>query len=418
MGSGGPIHGPRTPACSPIGPWRRFEGRSGTQGADTVLMMLHDVPMTQLSTRPTPTGEASPTQTGSPSSQPTDGPLTFDELELAFRNRGMPLEAMAHATTPVGLHYLVIHWDIPTADDAAWRVAVEGRVTRPLTLTMDDLRARPRQTVPVTMECAGNGRARLEPRPISVPWLNEAIGTAEWTGTSLWPILEEAGLAEDAVEIAFHGADRGIQGEQEQAYGRSLSIEEVRRPEVMLAYEMNGRPLEPQHGFPVRLLVPGWYGMTSVKWLTSIEAVSEPFEGYQQADAYRYQKDADDPGEPVTRQRVRALMIPPGIPDFLTRHRFVEAGEVTLSGRAWSGVAPIVRVEVGVDGSWSEAELEPSRGEFAWRGWRHVWQATRGEHELACRATDAAGRTQPLEQPWNHQGMGVNHVQRVAVTVR
>jgi DMSO/TMAO reductase YedYZ molybdopterin-dependent catalytic subunit len=374
--------------------------------------------MTQLPTRPTPTGEAPPTLSRSHSSQPTDGPLTFDELGLAFRNRGMPLEAMVNETTPVGLHYLVIHWDIPVADDATWRVAVDGRVSRNLDLPMDDLRARPRMTLPVTMECAGNGRARLEPRPISVPWLTEAIGTAEWTGTSLWPILAEAGLADDAVELVFHGADRGIQGDVDQSYGRSLSIAEVRRPEVLLAYEMNGRPLEPQHGYPVRLLVPGWYGMTSVKWLTRIEAVSEPFQGFQQADAYRYQQSDDDPGEPVTRQRVRALMIPPGIPDFLTRHRYVDEGSVVLSGRAWSGVAPIVRVEVGVDGVWTDAQLEPERGEFAWRGWRHVWHATRGEHQLACRATDGTGQVQPLEQPWNHQGMGVNHVQRVSVTVR
>ncbi len=370
--------------------------------------------MTQIPTHPNPAARPPAAHSG----EPTDGPLTFDELELAFRNRGMPLEAMAHDTTPVGLHYLVIHWDIPVADAGAWQVAVEGAVGRRLTLSMDDIRSRPRTTIPVTMECAGNGRARLDPRPISVPWLNEAIGTAEWTGTSVWPLLEAAGLRDDAVEVVFHGADRGIQGEVEQAYGRSLTIDEVRRPEVLLAYEMNGRPLEPQHGFPVRLLVPGWYGMTSVKWLTSIEAVTEPFRGFQQAEAYRYQRDADDPGEPVTRQRVRALMIPPGIPDFLTRHRYVEAGAVELAGRAWSGVAPVTRVEVGVDGAWSDAELGPSRGDYAWRGWRFAWQAAPGEHELACRATDAAGRVQPLEQPWNQQGMGVNHVQRVSVTVR
>ncbi len=352
------------------------------------------------------------------SGEPTDGPLTFDELALAFRNRGMPLEAMAHDTTPVGLHYLVVHWDIPVADDAGWRVVVDGAVRRPLTVSMPDIRARPQVTVPVTMECAGNGRARLEPRPISVPWLNEAIGTAEWTGTPLWPLLDAAGVTDDAVEIVFHGADRGIQGEVEQSYGRSLTLDEARRPEVLLAYAMNGRPLEPQHGFPIRLLVPGWYGMTSVKWLTRIEAVTEPFRGYQQADTYLYRRDADDPGEPVTRQRVRALMIPPGIPDFLTRHRYVEAGRIELTGRAWSGEAPVTRVEVGVDGVWADAELGPSLGDFAWRGWRFDWAASAGEHELACRATDATGRVQPIEQPWNQQGMGVNHVQRVAVTVR
>ena len=369
--------------------------------------------MTQLSTQPSRAGAATER-----SGEATESPLTFDELGLAFRNRGMPLEAMAHDITPVGLHYLVIHWDIPVTDERTWQVAVDGAVRRPLTLSMADIQSRPRLTIPVTMECAGNGRARLEPRPISVPWLNEAIGTADWTGTPVWPLLEEAGIGEDAVDIVFHGADRGIQGDVEQAYGRSLPIEEVRHPEVMLAYAMNGRPLEPQHGFPVRLLVPGWYGMTSVKWLTRIQVARDPFRGYQQADAYRYQRDEDDPGEPVTRQLVRALMIPPGIPDFLTRHRYVEAGPVELSGRAWSGLAPVTRVEVGIDGAWSDAELGPARGDFAWRGWRFTWQATPGEHELSCRATDAEGRAQPLEQPWNLQGMGVNHVQRVDVTVR
>jgi sulfane dehydrogenase subunit SoxC len=367
---------------------------------------------------PAMTPFAFPRASGEPPSEPTDGPLTFDELGLAFRNRGMPLEALAHEITPVGLHYLVIHWDIPVADAGAWRVAVEGAVGRRLLLSMDDIRSRPATTMPVTMECAGNGRARLSPRPVSVPWLNEAIGTAEWTGTPVWPILEEAGLLAEAAEVVFHGADRGIQGDVEQAYGRSLVLDELRRPEVILAWEMNGRPLEPQHGYPVRLLVPGWYGMTSVKWLTRIEAVTEPFRGYQQADAYRYQGDADDPGEPVTRQRVRALMVPPGIPDFLTRHRYVDAGPTRITGRAWSGVAPVTGVEVAVDGRWSNASLEPAPGTFAWCGWSFDWTATPGEHELACRATDAAGRVQPLEQPWNHQGMGVNHVQRVAVTVR
>jgi sulfane dehydrogenase subunit SoxC len=158
--------------------------------------------------------------------------------------------------------------------------------------------------------------------------------------------------------------------------------------------------------------------MTSVKWLTSIEVVPEPFEGFQQAVAYRYQRDADDPGDPVSRIRARALMIPPGIPDFFSRHRFVEAGLVTLSGRAWSGNGQVERVELAVDGEWTDATLAPPVGEFAWRGWSFDWEATTGEHELACRAIDAAGNVQPLEAPWNYQGMGNNIVQRIIVTVR
>jgi DMSO/TMAO reductase YedYZ molybdopterin-dependent catalytic subunit len=348
---------------------------------------------------------------------PTDGPLLTEELQLAFRNRGMPLEAMGEDLTPTGLHYLVIHWDIPFVDLSGWRLRIGGRVRRPLELSLDAVRSRPARTLPVTMECAGNGRGWLSPRPVSLPWLGEAIGTSQWTGTPLRELLEEAGAAPGAREVVFRGADRGTQDDVAQTYARSLTLADASRPEVLLAYEMNGRPLEPQHGFPLRLLVPGWYGMTSVKWLTDIELVEGPFDGFQQAVAYRYQRDADDPGEPVSRIRVRALMIPPGTPDFFSRRRSVEAGPQRLRGRAWSGRAPIARVEVAVDGAWSDATLHSPVGEFAWTEWSADWDATPGDHELACRATDAGGDTQPLDAPWNYQGMGNNVVQRMRVTV-
>src|SRR6187551_1905598 len=164
---------------------------------------------------------------------PTDGPLTVEELQLATRNRGMPLEAMAYDVTPTGLHYLLIHFDIPVVDGSTWQLSVGGRVRRQLTLSLADIRARPRQTLAVTMECAGNGRARLSPRPLSQPWLLEAIGTAEWTGTPLAGVLAEAGLDDEAVEIVFTGADRGVQGGQEHDYARSLSVADATRPEVL-----------------------------------------------------------------------------------------------------------------------------------------------------------------------------------------
>jgi DMSO/TMAO reductase YedYZ molybdopterin-dependent catalytic subunit len=351
-------------------------------------------------------------------SDPTDGPLTFEELQLATRNRGMPLEALRYDLTPTGLHYLLIHFDIPALDADTYRLAIGGAVERPLVLTLDEVRAEPRRTLPVTMECAGNGRARLSPRPVSQPWLQEAIGTAEWTGTSLWPLLERAGFGPDVSELVFTGADRGFQGNEEQDYARSLTVDEVRRPEIMLAYEMNGQPLQPQHGFPLRLIVPGWYGMTSVKWLRSIEAVAEPFEGYQQTPAYHYTNGADDPGEPVTRIRPRALMVPPGILDFFSRHRIVDHGPVELIGRAWSGSGSVERVEVGIDGGWSDAVLGSAVGDFGWRPWAFSWEATPGEHVLSCRATDSNGDLQPTAQPWNHQGVGNNMAQIVPVTVR
>ena len=148
--------------------------------------------------------------------EPTDGPIMPEELQLASRNRGMPLEALRWDLTPTGLHYLLIHFDIPAVDPETWRLGLGGRVSRPLSLTLDELRARPRRTIPVTLECAGNGRGLLSPRPVSVPWLGGAIGTAEWTGTPLRELVEEAGLEPGAVELVFRGADRGIQGDDDQ----------------------------------------------------------------------------------------------------------------------------------------------------------------------------------------------------------
>ena len=350
----------------------------------------------------------------------TSSDISFEELQLAARNHALPLEAMRHDLTPVGLHYLLIHFDIPYVDASAWRLEVGGRVAKPLTLTLEDVKARPVRRQVVTLECAGNGRALLAPRSVSQPWLQEAIGTAEWTGTPLAPILDEAGVAEGAVDVVFTGLDRGVQGDVEQLYERSLPLAEAMRDEVMLAYEINGQPLPPQHGFPLRLLVPGWYGMTSVKWLQSITLVDEPFTGWQQQVSYHMRDSEEDAGTPVTRILPRALMIPPGFPDFLSRTRRLDAGPTELRGRAWSGWAPVERVEVSVDGgaTWEDAMLGARLGDYAWRGWTYDWNAEPGEHELSCRAADEAGNVQPLHAPWNFDGFCNNSVQRVRVTVR
>ncbi|HEY8340648.1 MAG TPA: sulfite oxidase [Egibacteraceae bacterium] len=350
---------------------------------------------------------------------PPGAGVSQEELALAARNHGMPLEALRHDLTPVGLHYLLIHFDIPPLDETTWRLHVGGCVGRPLTLSLADLQARETVTLPVTMECAGNGRARLEPRPVSQPWLHEAVGTAEWTGTPLRGVLEEAGLADDAVEVCFTGHDRGVQGGVEHDYARSLPLAEALGDDVLLAWGVNGQPLPPQHGYPLRLLVPGWYGMTSVKWLRDITVLDRPFDGYQQAVAYQFQPEVDGPAEPVTRIAPRALVIPPGIPDFLTRRRHLSRGAVTLRGRAWSGTGEVVAVEVSTDGgaTWHTAELGASPGRWAWRPWTWTWQAEPGEHEIVVRARDDSGAAQPLEQRWNVQGMANNAVQRVPVTV-
>jgi DMSO/TMAO reductase YedYZ molybdopterin-dependent catalytic subunit len=348
-----------------------------------------------------------------------EGPFHAHEVGLALRNSGIPLEALRHDVTPAGLHYLLSHFDVPYVPDGNWQVGIAGRVRRPGTIALEEITRLPSRTLRVTLECAGNGRAAMTPRYPSMPWGYEAVSTAEWTGTPLRHVLERAELLDDAVEIAFLAIDRGFDRGHEHAYGRSLGRTAALADNVLLVWAMNGALLLPQHGYPLRLIVPGWYGMASVKWLARIEALAQPYDGFQQASSYMYRPVPEGPTTPVTHMRVKSLIVPPGVPDFYTRRRMVEAGPVLLFGRAWSGAGtPIVRVELGIDGAWQDAHLDPPQGEYAWRGWRALWRAQVGEHELSCRATDAAGETQPLTQRWDSGGFGNNAVQRVGVTVR
>jgi len=342
----------------------------------------------------------------------------LEELQLAFRNRGMPLEALRYPVTPAGLHYLMTHFDIPVVG-ADWRLEVKGLVGRPLHLSLADIEPRETVTRRVTLECAGNGRGLLQPRPVSQPWLQEAVSTAEWTGVPLKDVLAEAGIREGAREVVFTGRDAGMEAGAVRRYERSLSLADALAADVLLAFRMNGAPIPPQHGGPLRLIVPGWYGMASVKWLARIAVVDRPFGGHHMVGTYRYARDRDDPGEPVTHQRVRALMVPPGIPDFKSRIRLLEAGPVVLEGRAWAGPRAVARVEVSGDGgaSWQAAELEPQTTPGVWQAWRLPWRAEPGRRILMVRATDAEGERQPLDPEWTYQGMGNNAVQRVEVIV-
>jgi DMSO/TMAO reductase YedYZ molybdopterin-dependent catalytic subunit len=346
---------------------------------------------------------------------------SLQELQLSTRNHGTPLEALKYDVTPVGLHYLLTHFDIPVVNAATWRLRIGGRVHKELELSLDDIRRSPVVRSRVTMECAGNGRARLEPRPASQPWVLEAVGTGEWGGTPLRPLLEEAGPLDDAVEVLFGGLDRGFDGGVEQSFERSLSLDEALRDEVLLAYELNGTQLPPQHGFPLRLVVPGWYGMTNVKWLERITLLDKPFEGYQQRKSYRVRQQEDDEGDPLTRMAPRALMVPPGIPDFLTRERVVELGPCRLEGRAWSGWGPIAGVDVSDDGgeTWSAATLGRADSRWSWTPWTFDWEpGSPGKYELLSRTRDESGNEQPVDPPWNLGGYANNAVQRVVVTVR
>jgi len=319
---------------------------------------------------------------------------------------------------PSARFYVRNHFPIPALEASTFRLGVSGLVERPLNLSLPELRNLGSQRRVVTLECAGNGRSFLTPKVPGEKWGLGAVGTAEWTGVPLIEVLDRAGVKAAAREIVFRGADQGnVPGRKEPVrFERSLKLDDARDSEALLAYAMNGEPLPVRHGHPLRLVVPGWYGVASVKWLTGIEAVGQPFGGYFQAEKYWYER-SDEGGaarEPVTLQRVRALITEPG-PDQERR-----AGEFVVRGVAWSGAAPIARVEVSIGkGPWQEARLLGERHRHGWQWWELGTRVDRpGRIGLRARATDLAGRTQPEEPEWNRFGYGGNAIQEVSVLFR
>jgi DMSO/TMAO reductase YedYZ molybdopterin-dependent catalytic subunit len=318
---------------------------------------------------------------------------------------------------PNARFYIRNHFQIPNLDSAAFRLAVGGLVERQLSLGLRDLRNMRSQTLVVTLECAGNGRTQFDPPIEGEKWKLGAVSTAEWAGVPLVEILDLAGVRPGAREVLFRGADCGsVEGRSESIrFERSLRLDDARDGNVMLAYAMNGEPLPIQHGYPLRLIVPNWYAVASVKWLTEIELITGPFVGHYQGDKYWYEWKRDDQvvREPVTLQRVRALITDPA------PHAEVQTGELTVRGVAWSGAAPIARVEVSVGGSaWQEASLVGERKRHSWQWWELITRVGKsGRVILRARATDLAGRTQPERPEWNRLGYGNNAIQEVPIRV-
>jgi len=290
----------------------------------------------------------------------------------------------------------------------------------------------------VMMTCAGTGRMDQNYRLWAhVPWGPDSFGCSQWTGCSLADLLTEAGLKDGAKQVVFKGADKGVQGHQVQHFARSLDLDDALLGHCMIAYEMNGRPLPSAHGFPMRLIVPGWYGMASVKWLTSIEVTDGSWWGYEM-DAYSFKTlntgslvegryaDGDSDLVPVRHQFVRALMAPPGHPEFFSRTRFVPPGKVVVTGKSWSGPVELDRVEFSSDGgkTWSLAQLEPKNGPFGWASWSYEWETPPEGSAciLSCRAFDKGGREQDArdeasEHEFNAAAYAITKPQEVFVKV-
>ena len=337
-------------------------------------------------------------------------------------NAEAPLEALAEEITPTELHYVRSNFAVPTHDGI---LEIGGAVENPITLTVDDLRALPAVERAVTLECAGNGRLETRPLPVGEPWGDYAVSTARWTGALLHEVLKQAKPTADGVEVRFRGADHGhyhlnpvltVINRDDLTFERSLTLAHATdsAAEILIAYEMNGEPLNRDHGAPFRLIVPHWYAVASVKWLKRIDVLTEPFSGEFQSGHYIYQWP-DRPYEPVTLMRVRARITDPA------PGAIISVGTYTVRGKAWSGTGPVTQVDVSLtgEGEWHPAQLEPPKGPYQWQNWSFEWEANDiGRQTLRARATDAAGNVQPEVPPWNRLGYGNNAVEVVHVDVR
>ncbi|MGI8423163.1 MAG: sulfite oxidase [Chloroflexota bacterium] len=343
-------------------------------------------------------------------------------------NAESAIPVLLASVTPAPSFYVRSNFAVPDVDPARFRLRVEGAVNTTLELSLDELKALGSKTIATVMECAGNNRLQLAPLPSGEPWHAGAVSAGEWTGVPLRAVLERAGVKSGGVgsgrpaggvqEILFEGVDHGKpkDGPGDVPFARSLPLEKALHEDTLLVYALNGAPLPRDHGAPLRLIVPQWYGMASVKWLHRIEAINEPFTGYYQKNRYIYSFAGGAPPTPVTTMRVKSLIVSPD------EGATISPGAYVVRGKAWSGEGEIVKVELAVDGGddWRDAKLLPpeSGGAYSWRAWEYEWTAdVAGRRALRSRATDSQSNVQPESPTWNKYGYGNNAVRPVIFTV-
>ncbi len=319
--------------------------------------------------------------------------------------------------------YIRSHFAVPSIDMSTWRVKVGGLVKSSLEFNMKELQEMPSRTVTATLECAGNGRVFLSPSVKGAQWGLGAVGNAEWTGVPLQSVLDRAGVHSNAMEVIFEGADSGEIKDPPKPSGaihfaHSVPLTRVKSSEVLLVYRMNGAELTPSHGYPLRVVVPGWYGMASVKWLTRIIAVDRPFNGhFQSVDYALWERPDGIPARvPITEMQIKSQIARPDM------HEVIASGTVyRMFGAAWTGDSEIVRVEISEDAgkSWMEARMLGKPNRHTWRFWELIWHtpSKRGRYTLLSRATDALGNIQPMQRPLDRENYIINHVLPIDVDI-
>jgi DMSO/TMAO reductase YedYZ molybdopterin-dependent catalytic subunit len=333
-------------------------------------------------------------------------------------NSETPLESVRGWVTPTRLFFVRNHFAVPDMDASTWRLSVEGCVGKPRRWTLDELMDLPERTVFATVECAGNGRSFLSQHVHGVQWGAGAVGHAEWTGVPLRLVLQESGIRPEALEVLFEGADHGNEADhpEDMKFARSLPLDKALSPDTLLVYRMNGETLEPAHGYPLRLFVPGWYGVASVKWLRRIEVIDKPFKGYYQSVKYTVRRQGDSGIETV-------IIGPMAVKSEIIRPRadsLLGVGLNRICGLAWGGDDPVARVEISTDGgqSWGEAALVGPQAAFSWTLWEYLWEVAQpGPYELVSRAVSQSGKVQPTEHDPLNGGYLIHHSRAMCVRV-
>lgn len=340
-------------------------------------------------------------------------------------NLEFPFSALNSFITSNEQFFVRSHFDVPKLETDGWRLIIEGRVEKPCEIGYDELLNMPSRTVTMTLECAGNSRIFLSPKVGGLQWELGAVSNAEWTGVPLAAVLKRAGIRAGAIEVVLEGADHGVITKEPVSpgkihYARSLPLAKALMPEVVLAYSMNGEPLSPSHGFPLRAIVPGWYGMASVKWLSRIVVADTSFRGYFQTADYTFWEQRDElPVQllPVSEVEVKAEIARPALREIIPTDAIYR-----VYGAAWTGESEVSSVELSTDGGgrWEAAQLLGESVPYAWRLWEYYWRtpAEPGMHLLMARATDARGDVQPMQRDTHRGSYIISHVQPIEVEVR
>jgi DMSO/TMAO reductase YedYZ molybdopterin-dependent catalytic subunit len=357
-----------------------------------------------------------------------DGRIVRSETPL---NLEMPFSALDSFLTSTKSFYVRTHFPIPAIDRDAWCLYVEGEVEKPFAINYEQLMTLESLTAPVTLECAGNNRNFLDPKVKGVQWRLGAVGTADWTGVPLATLLDRAIPKANAREVILEGADCGMLEDPktppgELKFARSIPLEKARR-DVLLAYKMNGSDLPPEHGFPLRAIVPGWYAMASIKWLQRIIVTDRAFTGYYQTIDYAYWQRTDyghwQRGEqiaelmPLTEMQIKAEIARPAEGETIPANT-----NLRVHGAAWACDAEITKVELSTDGGamWNDAKLLGESKSNAWRLWEFNWKtpSSPGTQTLIARASDSRGRTQPVNRDPDRGTYMINHLLPIEVEVR